>query len=435
MCSVFSRKIPLGPRVIANCTRAFRTTALTLFIKTGSRDDSADAMGISHFIEHLLFRGSKNYTAKEIVHFAEGQGGSINAFTSEEFTCLHMQVLPKYCYQALEMLIDMIAHPQLRDVDIEKERQILLDEANSTIDQPSQLLSDEFSKALWGRHPLGQCIGGSMHSLRAITPDQIHAHYRQMYHPEALTISCTGDIDFEEMCVQVQQKTKNWRVDQSFPLRGYEEDGGGACDRYRKKPLEQVHFQIGAQLYPQSDIERCTWSLLNVVLGENMASRLFQGVRETRGLAYLIASECTHFTDRSALSIYAGAGEHLSRDCLATTLCILASLRRTQVTEREIDHAKSYLLGSLYQELDNPLGSALWQGEQYYSGWAVHPMTPEAFADLIHSVQLSHVQSGVEHLLTSAKWHGAFLGPNCGAQGAFRDWRALGKISTLSLRG
>ncbi len=406
---ISSRQLTQGPLILGCSTRSFRTAAIALFIKAGSRFEVPSNRGVSHLLEHLLFRGSQRYTAREIVCWVEGQGGTINAFTSEECTCLHLQIFPANWKKALDILLDMASHPLLDQEDIDRERSIVLDEAKSQADHPISLLGDLFSKSLWGKHPLGNSIEGTARSLRGLQREKLQQYLAKHYRPNSCAIAFAGDLDIDDMAKSIQQNCTSWGQNIAEKRRKKTPMLDGGQDLFCRKKLEQVHFQIGLQLHSLSDHERCAQSLLSVLLGESMTSRLFQKVREKEGLAYHLHSECSHHTDISAMSIQAIASKERFGQCLDQIQQQIKRLNIDLIDEGELKRAKSYLLGTTLAELENPMGLALWLGDQLFSGWSGNHMTPERYEALIDSIDLAQVQRAARSLRSI--WRGTFVGP------------------------
>lgn len=425
------RQVPAGPLVLGHSTRAFRTAALALFIRAGSCDERPPLLGVSHLLEHLVFKGSQRYTAEEILLFVEGQGGSINAFTTEEFTCFHLQVFPEHFERALDILIDMTARPLLRCEDIEKERRIALDEAKSCNDQPLCLLADLFSKSLWGNDPLGNCVGGTTESLRAMQSEQIAEFHAAHYQASKVVIAFAGDLDFESVVHQIQKQGRHWPTPPltSVPKRSRKWSPGR--DRFKSKALDQVHFQMGMRLWPKSDRHRAALSLLNALVGENMASRLFQDIREARGLAYHIASECAHFTAASTFSIQCIASEEKVGHCLEAISENLLGLQADFPTKGELERARCYLSGQTFQELDSPMGAVLWLGEQLFSGFMESPLTGDRYAMLLQSINAAEIQRCAAALIENPTWRIALVGPGRAKSATLKSWHHIQKFQTL----
>lgn len=410
MPPISSRQLTQGPLILGCSTRSFRTAAIALFIKAGSRFEVPSNRGVSHLLEHLLFRGSERYTAREIVRWVEGQGGTINAFTSEECTCLHLQIFPTNWEKALDILLDMAGRPLLNQRDIDCERSIVLDEAKSHADHPLSLLGDLFSKSLWGQHPLGNSIEGTTRSLRGLQREKLLQYLTKNYRPNNFAIAFAGDLDIDDMAKCIRENCMRWSRD--IPKKKGSKSAvlHGGKDLFCRKKLEQVHFQIGLQLQPVSDQERCAQSLLSALLGESMASRLFQKVREKEGLAYHLHSECSHHTDISALSIQAVAGKERFGQCLDQVQQQIERLNIDLIDAGELERARSYLLGTTLADLDSPMGLALWLGDQLFSGWSGNYMTPERYEEMIGQIDLEQVRRAARSL--RFVWRGTFVGPN-----------------------
>jgi predicted Zn-dependent peptidase len=327
--------LPGGIRVVTEAMPLVRSVSLGVWVGVGSRDETPQSAGASHFLEHLLFKGTPRRSALDISAAIEAVGGDINAFTTKEYTCYYARVLDADLPLAADVLTDVVGAALLREEDVESERGVILEEIAMTEDDPGDLVHEEFSLALWGDTPLGRPIAGSVDSVRALTREQIAEHYRRHYTGPNLVVAAAGNLRHEQVVELVwagfERVARHSHIDldpQLTPLLARAELDAAAgpapltlapAVRLLGKKTEQAHLVLGTPGVNRLDDRRWALGVLAAVLGGGMSSRLFQEVREKRGLAYSVYSFATQFTDSGAFGVYAGCQPKKLREVL--TLC------------------------------------------------------------------------------------------------------------------
>jgi predicted Zn-dependent peptidase len=342
-----------GLRLVTERLPALRSAAVGFWVGTGSRDEPDALAGASHFLEHLLFKGTARRSAVEIAEAVESVGGDMNAFTAQELTSYYVRVPDSSLPLALDILSDIVWSPALRDEDVESERQVILEEIRMRDDTPDDLVHDLFSDAMFPDHPIGRHVIGSPATVNAMTPAEIAGFHAQHYHPSNVVVAVAGNIDHDEVAELVERALVG--AEGSRPPRSHHDGTPGPRPvAVLERPTEQTHVVLGMRALRRDDPDRFALTVLNQVLGGGMASRLFQEVREQRGLAYSVFSYRAAFEETGAFAIYAGT----SPDRVPELLEVLDDqLSRVVadggVTERELVAAKGHLTGSLSLSLES----------------------------------------------------------------------------------
>ncbi|RLA83796.1 MAG: insulinase family protein, partial [Deltaproteobacteria bacterium] len=272
-----------GLRVITEAWPHTEAASVGIWVRTGSRDERPEENGLSHFIEHLVFKGTRRRSALDIVREIESVGGTINAFTAKEYTCFHAKVLDKDLPLALDVLCDLLTEPLFDPVELEKERMVILQEIKMADDVPDDHIYDLFHRSFWGDHPLGLPIIGTKETVSSFSREQIEGFFRRRYTPERMIVAAAGHIEHEEVVREVEKRLGSIPPsDDHRPEPRAEGGKGGVGVEYRE--LEQVHLCLGVRGIPYAHPNRFAGYVLHTILGGNMSSRLFQEIREKRGL-------------------------------------------------------------------------------------------------------------------------------------------------------
>ncbi len=353
-----------GLRLITAEMPHTHSVSIGIFVGVGSRYETKAQFGISHFIEHLLFKGTeRRRTAKEVSGTVEGVGGFLNGGTDKELTVYWCKVAKPHFPLALDVLVDMLLNSRFDPEDIERERQVIIEEINMVRDSPSQQVSMLIDELLWPKHPLGRDIAGSKESVAAITRDMMLGYRKGRYLPNNVVFSIAGDIQHEEMVTAVSQAIGSWT---SQPLRSgflaYKEQANPRL-RVEGRDTEQVHLCLAIPGLSLQHPQRFTIDLLNVVLGEGMSSRLFTEIRDKMGLAYSIHSYVDHFLDSGSITVHAGVEP---KNLLVAVKAILEQLSQLKepVPEAELAKAKELSKGRLLLRMEDSRSVAGWAGGQ-----------------------------------------------------------------------
>ncbi len=385
------------------------SVSVGVWAQAGGRYETPALAGISHFVEHLLFKGTRRRSCEALKQEIEGIGGSLNGFTAEEFTCYMAKVPARHARRAVAVLADMVRRPLLTAKDIEKEREVILEEIRMYEDAPGQLVHDLFSQLLWPDHPLGTLLSGTMETVRHISRADLLAYWRRMYQPRALVVACAGAMTPEAVTRQVRQELGAM---QASPVRRFlraPRPRRSPQVRVWKKDTEQVHLCAGTYAIPRTHPDRFALELLHVMLGANMSSRLFREVREKRGLVYEVSTHIKRFNDTGAFVVSAGCDPGKLNATIQTIFAELGRVRRGPISRAELRRAKDYYAGQLHMGLEDTMDHMLWMGEQAVTVGRV--ANPELLLSYIERVTARDIQRVARHLFITEKMHVAVVGP------------------------
>lgn len=348
-------RLESGIRVVTEALPALRSVAVGFWVGTGSRDEPDHLAGASHFLEHLLFKGTQRRSAVEIAEEVESVGGDMNAFTTQELTAYYVRVPDQRLALAIDILSDIVWSPALRPADVESERQVILEEIRMRDDAPDDLVHDVFAAGVFPAHPIGREVIGTPVTVSSMARDEIAEFHALHYHPSNVVVAAAGNLDHATVIDLVERELRG--VPGERPPRAPHE-GEPAPLRVSavQHDLEQVHLVLGMRALPSNDPDRYAFGVLNQVLGGGMSSRLFQEVREQRGLAYSVYSYRLAFEETGALGIYAGTAPERAGELLAVLDAQLARLVADGgVSERELAAAKGHVTGSLALSLESSI--------------------------------------------------------------------------------
>lgn len=382
--------LPNGVRIVTEAMPYFRSVSLGIWIGTGSRIERGAENGLSHFIEHMLFKGTTHRSAEDIARLVDSIGGGLDAFTGKELVSYNTKVLDEHLPVAFDILSDMVLNPLFRDEDIEKEKGVILEELKMEVDQPEYLLHEIFISNFWKNHGLGKPILGTRDTVKKFQQDRLFEYYRRVYAPRNILITAAGNLEHDRIVDLVGEKFAQ------FPDRGVPESDPvpqayAPIVLKKKDSLEQVHITLGVPAFKLSHELRYPLYLLNTVLGGGMSSRLFQNIRERQGLAYSVYSELNLYSDSGCLMIYAATGPDTARQVVESVRVELAHLKDDLITEEELRRAKDHLKGSLMLSLEstNSRMSNLARQELYFD----HFFTLDEMLESIEAVTREQVQS------------------------------------------
>ena len=328
-----------------------RSVSIGVWVKVGSRNEPMERAGISHFIEHLLFKGTQSRSAEEIAQAVDSVGGTLDAFTSRENTCLYAKVLGEDLPLAMDLLSDLLLHPRLDPADIEKERRVVLEEIKMVEDDPDDLIHDIFAQQLWRDHPLGRPVLGFRHTLQPLTRQDILEHLRDFYQPDRVIVAAAGDLDHGRVAELTWSAFGKWQgkavtTNGSSPTSYH-------TTHHEERDSAQLHLVLGAEGLPYNHSNRYAFYLLNAILGSSMSSRLFQEIREKRGLAYSIYSYQASYQDSGLMAVYAGTSTEAYPQVVDLIRAEFARLRQGPVDLTEFHRAKAQLKGNLLLGLES----------------------------------------------------------------------------------
>jgi predicted Zn-dependent peptidase len=343
-----------GIRLVSERMPDVRSVALGFWVDVGSRDESPELGGVSHFLEHLLFKGTEQRSARQIAESVEAVGGEMNAFTTKEYTAFYTRFLDEDLDLGLDILCDIISAPAFRPDEVEAERQVILEEILMHEDEPSELVHDLFTEALFPGNPLGREVLGTAESISALTRDTIAGHFLAHYRPPNLVLAAAGNLHHEELAAGLER-----RMAPASGRRPVRDTGELAPPRSQivcTRPTEQANVVVGMRAISRGDDDRFALSALNQVLGGGMSSRLFQEIREQRGLVYAVYSYRSAYLESGALAVYAGTAPSRASEVLQLIGDELDRLLQDGVTDHELALAKGHLKGSLALALEDSGG-------------------------------------------------------------------------------
>ncbi|WP_050614825.1 M16 family metallopeptidase [Bacillus testis] len=340
-----------GARIVLENIPTVRSVAIGLWIKAGSVNENENNNGISHFLEHMFFKGTETRNAKEIAEAFDSIGGQVNAFTSKEYTCYYAKVLDNHASFALNVLSDMFFHSKFDAEELKKEKNVVLEEIKMYEDTPDDIVHDLLSKAVYGNHPLAYPILGTEKTLSTFTSDTLKQYVHEMYTPDRLVISVAGNVD-ESFIKEVEalfgqyEGAKQADVQANTPVFHYN-------TLQKKKETEQAHLCLGYNGLPIGDPNAYSLIVMNNILGGSMSSRLFQEVREQRGLAYSVYSYHSGYENSGMVTIYGGTGAQQMDVLFETIQHTIDVFKAEGITEKELKNSKEQLKGNLMLSLES----------------------------------------------------------------------------------
>ncbi len=357
---VYRTVLPGGLRVITESLPTVRSASFGIWAGVGSRDEDISHAGATHYLEHLLFKGTGKRSALDISAAIDAVGGELNAFTAKEYTCYYARVLDTDLPLAIDVLSDMVTASLLEPSEVEAERAVILEEIAMTDDDPSDTAHEAFGWQLFGDTPLGRPILGTVASINTITRDQIAEHYAAKYSAENLVVAAAGRLDHDEVVALTAQCFESVLTNAAppapprLPGRAGAEVGSGTGVRLISRPIEQANLVLGCAGLARTDDRRFALGVLNAALGGGMSSRLFQEIREKRGLAYSVYSFNSQHADIGLWGVYAGCLPAKADEVLAICTDEIAKVCDAGLTKEELDRGKGQLRGSIVLGLEDP---------------------------------------------------------------------------------
>src|SRR5262245_17961912 len=345
--SIRKERLPNGITLLTERMPHVRSASLGVRRRRGSRHEPAALNGASHFSEHLVFKGTENRSARDIALAVDSIGGQMDAFTSKEYTCFYAKVLDRNVDEAVDLLADIVLRPLFDPEELERERKVIVEEIRMVEDSPEELVYDLFSDHFYPRHPLGRPIQGTEKTVGGLSRRRLLRYFRDMYVPDNLLIVATGSVRHDHVARHVRRafggmKRRRRPAGHESPPR----PRSGVVTR-TKSELEQLHILLGLPAFPENDTLRYPLFVLNALLGGTMSSRLFQKVREERGLAYSVYSAVNAFKDTGVMMVYAGTSPKQADELLGVIVDEVRALCASGPTDAEVEVAKEHLKGSI----------------------------------------------------------------------------------------
>jgi predicted Zn-dependent peptidase len=392
--------------VLIETSKDLRSVCLGIWVKTGSRYEKESKNGISHFLEHMFFKGTEGRSARDIAIESDSLGGELNAFTSTEYTLFYIKVLNEYLERAADLLTDIFLRSTFPEADVEKEKNIVLEEIKMVEDNPGDYVHDLFSKNIWGEEGLGQPILGRRETIAAFERKDLHDHIEQYYNTDNIIVACSGNFQDEALVAFLNRTMGRIKRDGGRTMNQQPRYRGGV--NIITKDLSESHICVGLRGLPYGSDRRYVLHLLNTILGSGFSSRLFQNVRENRGLAYSIFSFHSAYFDTGLWAVYAGTDKSHVSEVVTLTVDEIRGLSGT-VTADDLERAKSQLKGNLVLALESTSNKMtnIAKQEIYYGKY----FSPDEIIRMVESVTLDDVKDLASRLAGDGQFALTVYGP------------------------
>jgi predicted Zn-dependent peptidase len=340
-----------GLRILTERMSQVRSISIGVWLTRGSRHETAERSGIAHFVEHMLFKGTGTRTAEDIAQAIDSIGGQLDAFTAKEYASYYIKVLDEHLPLAIDILSDIVRNPAFTAEDVEREKKVVVEEIKMVEDTPDDLVHEIFTQGFWENHPLGRPILGTKETVESFTSDLLRDYFRNAYTAKNLIVSAVGNLEHDRVRELVEEKFGSL----AEPGEVVRDEAPRVVPKIliRNKELEQSHVCLGVGSYPQNHEDRYSSYVLNTLLGGSMSSRLFQNVREKRGLAYAVFSGLSAYRDAGSFTIYAGCSNEAVGEVIDLVVEELRGVKTAPVPETELQRSKDHLKGSLMLSLEN----------------------------------------------------------------------------------
>ena len=397
-----------GLVVITEQMSHVRSVAAGIWLKHGSRLEPSDLNGISHFIEHMVFKGTERRTAEDIAREADRIGGMLDAFTSKEHVCFNTRIIDEHLPAAFDILADLVLEPQFAEEEITREKSVIFEEIKMAQDNPEDLVHELFSENFWYKQALGKPILGTRETVEAFNRPKLRDWFGHWYSPNQIVITAAGNVSHAQLLDLVGSRF----ADRKPSANGHSEIAPSPEPRITlraKRELEQVHLCLGVAAFPMADERRFAASLLNSLLGGGMSSRLFQNIREKQGLAYSIFSEMNPYRDAGMLSVYSATSADKTARLIQSVLAEFRNLKEQLVTEEEVRRAKDHLKGALLLSMEST-GSRMAHIARHFLYFGRFFSVDELISQL-ESVTRQDIQHVAQEFFLSGRIAATVLGP------------------------
>ncbi len=405
-----------GLRIVTERIDYVQSASIGIWVGVGARDESDKLRGISHVIEHMLFKGTPTRNAQQIADEIDRVGGYLNAFTDKEYTCYYSKVLSDHIPVAVDVLSDMFLHSVIEKEELAREKNVILEEIKRHEDQPDDLVHDVFFQTIWPTHVLGKPVIGTSKTVASFKQADLTSYMAQRYTPDTIVVAAAGLVDHKQIVDMVASRfghlkgcISDWREPDAAPQPH-------AATAKVAKPVEQVHIVIGMPGYSQLDDNKYKLSLMDTVLGGGMSSRLFQEIREKRGLAYAVGSYSATYREGGLFAVYAGTSMDTLDEVIDITRTEFENVRRDNVTADELDRAKNQIRGSLVMGQESMSNRMMRMGKNELVYGREIPITETI--SKISAVSLEDIHDTAQELLQTERFTVAQVGPASGGNGA-----------------
>jgi predicted Zn-dependent peptidase len=348
---VIAETLPSGLRLVTESMPHVRSVTVGVWLTRGSRHEPDAESGVAHFVEHMLFKGTTRRSAQVIAQTIDSIGGQLDAFTAKEYASYYIKVLDDHLPLAIDLLSDLVMRPAFAPSDVDREQSVILEEIKMVEDAPDDLVHEVFAQQFWSRHPLGRPILGTPDTVGSFDAARLRQYFDRTYLAPHLVIAAAGHLEHASLKALVERAFAD--LPAGTTAAGDEPPAVTPGLVVRQKDIEQSHLCLGAPAYPQAHDDRHALYVLNTILGGSMSSRLFQHIREERGLAYAVYSNLTSYSDAGVMTVYAGCAVEKVSEVIDLTLAELRNLREDPVADDELQRAKDHLKGSLMLSLEN----------------------------------------------------------------------------------
>ena len=396
-----------GIRILTKEMPCLHSVSMGVWVNVGARDESPAENGLSHFIEHMIFKGTKKRTAFHIAKEFDAIGGQTNAFTAMEGTCYHAKVMDTHLETMVDILTDIFLNSVFDAEEVEKERMVILQEIGMIEDSPDEYVHHLSGSTYWGDNPLGRPVIGNRNNIASFNAKVIQDFFRRFYQPEQIVISAAGNLKHDRFVDLVGPAFESVRSGIGLPQRTT--PGGRSKVELHHRELEQAHLCLGAKGLSITDPRRYAYSLMNTIFGGNMSSRLFQNIRERRGLAYAVFSFITSYIDTGMFGVYAGIEPKNAKEAAALILEEIRKLKKERVDSGELHDAKEYLKGNIMLASENNDNQMvrIAQSETHF-GRNIHL---QEILDSVEAVTEDEILELAENLFGSNQFALTLLGP------------------------
>ncbi len=359
--------LPNGIRIVTHGISNRESVSVGLWIGVGGRFESDVLKGAAHYLEHIVFKGTKKYGCEQIKESIEGVGGSLNAFTTEEQTCFYAKIPALHIKQTFDVLSDMVIAPKIAQKDMNKEKTVIVEEIKMYHDLPQYYVLELLDQLIWNGHPLGKGLAGSIETVSAMTSPQLRRFHQEHYGPENIVVAVSGQLDHKKVVAMVKSKMGSLKTRMKQEFKKVDALHSQSRVKFLKRDIEQMHVALGVPGYDEKHKDRYALSLLSIILGGNMSSRLFVELREKKGYGYSVSSCAKTLKDTGLFMIRAGVDNAKLVDAVDLILKELNKLKRKEVPAGEFKRAKDYLSGQLLLGLEDTMDHMLWIGESVIS--------------------------------------------------------------------
>ncbi|HEY3330585.1 MAG TPA: pitrilysin family protein [Capsulimonadaceae bacterium] len=401
--------LPNGVRVVTERIDYVQSASIGIWVGVGSRDEADEVRGISHVIEHMLFKGTPTRSASQIADDMDRIGGYLNAFTDKEYTCYYAKVLTEYIPKCVDILSDMFLHSKFDGEELEREKNVILEEIKRHEDQPDDLVHDLFYETIWPDHGLGKSVIGSVETVSGIQQSHLFDYTAQRYTPDTIVIAAAGNLEHNQLVDMINERfgtlerpSASWRQLETVPV-------AVTATHLLSKPVEQIQLVLGVPGYSQLDDRKYPLSLLDIILGGGMSSRLFQEIREKRGLAYSVGTYCSAYREGGLFGVYAGTSPETAGEVIDITRAECQRICDETVSDDELLRAKNQVRSGMVMGQESMSNRMTRIGKDEMTFDRVIPL--DEIMDKIQAVTVDDIHTTARDLMLGKEFSMAQVGP------------------------